>query len=239
VRYARPAGFTRLEAGARRPVLVFLVLAAACAAPPDAAVEGSVAVAGAPTAPPRFEDLPAGNRYDGPPASVDLDSHPLARTFQTALGAGAAEGPNMAGALTLVSWGCGTMCHRAMVVDAATGRVVAQLESPLGWAFRRDSDLLIENPPERVAESPCPACRTRYLVRSGESLLPVPAHAFPAASIDPVPRGLVIRTRAEELPALAVSSPAAIRDQRVPIPDPPRRRAVARGGPPVLRAMMI
>jgi len=212
MRHTRPSDLPLHNGGARRPLLLFIALAAACAAPPDGTGERSGAEAEAPTAPPRFEDLPAGNRYHGPPAAIDLDSHPLARTFQTALHAGAAKGPNLAGDLTVVSWGCGTMCQRAMVVDAATGRVLAQLDAPLGWAFRRDSDLLIENPPERVAENPCPACRTRYLIRSGEGLLPVPEGAFPPAVMDPHSRGLVIRTRARESPALAGSAPAAVRD---------------------------
>jgi predicted small secreted protein len=202
--------------GARSPIWSILLLSAtlstACAPPRGAAADVAREGEALPTAPPRFEDLPASSRYDGPPAGIDLDSHPRARTFRTALRAGVAGGPNFAGSLTVIAWGCGTMCQQAMVVDAATGRVLVELEAPLGWAFRPDSDLLIENSPGRVAESPCPACTTRYMVWEGGELIAVPGESFPPADMDPHARGLVIRTRAGERRALASAEGASRED---------------------------
>ncbi len=71
---------------------------------------------------PRFENYTA-PVYRGKSAPVNLASAKGASNFRTRLREGAKEGINFAGRYTLVSWGCGTSCLQAAVIDAKTGRV--------------------------------------------------------------------------------------------------------------------
>jgi hypothetical protein len=103
---------------------------------------------------PRFEDHPAGERFTGTPAPVDLSSAEGARRFRTVLRDGAAKGPNFAGHYTFVQWGCGSSCQSFAIVDARTGRVTFGNQSlSVGADYRLDSRLLVANPPERWLES--------------------------------------------------------------------------------------
>ena len=72
---------------------------------------------------PKFEDFPARENVTSP-ASVDLKSHRLARTYRTQLRRGAARGPNFGAYYTVVGWGCGTSCVSFAIVNARTGRVI-------------------------------------------------------------------------------------------------------------------
>jgi hypothetical protein len=121
---------------------------------------------------PEFEELPANGRISGRPAPVDLGSHPRARRYRSALGAGAAAGPNFAGHLTVVTWGCGTLCQEFMIVDARTGEVHEGRTTHVGVEYRLDSRLLVVNPPARAAEAGCPPerCVPQYLAWNGERL---------------------------------------------------------------------
>ncbi|WP_133244987.1 hypothetical protein [Caulobacter radicis] len=69
----------------------------------------------------RFDGHPA-KAWSGVPAKPVLDT-PDKRLFRTALREGAAQGPNFAGHMTIVQWGCGTSCVAWAAVDARTGRV--------------------------------------------------------------------------------------------------------------------
>jgi len=103
--------------------------------------------------PPRFEDFPILEKFEGAPAPVNLLSHPIAPRFKTALTKGAKEGPNFAGHYTIVSWGCGTMCQVVAVVDAKTGTVYfAPFLTELGAEFRINSNLFVVNPPNEIKE---------------------------------------------------------------------------------------
>lgn len=73
--------------------------------------------------PPPFERYRTGETYAGPPAAVDLASHPRARIFRTMLRLGAKEGPNFAGHFTIIGWGCGSSCLDFAIVDAKNGAV--------------------------------------------------------------------------------------------------------------------
>ena len=96
---------------------------------------------------PRFEDFPATEEFSGTPAPVDLASQPWASLYRTVLREGAADGPDFAGAYTVVSWGCGTQCQQWAVVDARTGRVHGfPFDSGLGLDYRLDSRLVVVNP---------------------------------------------------------------------------------------------
>jgi hypothetical protein len=184
----------------RRVCLGLLLAAGACAprvAPPEApivdpgvrtdtlALAGGAAPAADDTLPPRpgwarvpaprWEDFPATERFAGTPAPADLGSRPWAREFRTVLRAGAAAGPNFAGAYTIVLWGCGTQCQRWAVVDARTGRVHGHpFDAELGVDFRRDSRLVAVNP-LRPDETPSPwRPAPAYFAWDGREMVRVP-----------------------------------------------------------------
>ena len=72
---------------------------------------------------PRFEDFSAVVRYTGTIAAPDVKSQPKARMFRTRLRKAAREGVNFAGRYILASWGCGSGCQDAGIIDAKTGKV--------------------------------------------------------------------------------------------------------------------
>lgn len=103
---------------------------------------------------PTFAQFPARSSVPrARPVAPVLDT-PAARRYRTVIRRGAARGPNFAGAFTVVLWGCGTECQQLAIVDARTGRVfVASFVTTAGVSFRRESRLLIANPPENTREA--------------------------------------------------------------------------------------
>src|SRR5690349_16279502 len=93
---------------------------------------------------------PAGPPYKGEPAPVNFASHKDARTFRTRLREAAPTGPNFAGHMTIVLWGCGTSCQMVALIDARDGRVAFGPNASLGAKYWLDSRLLVLNPPEDV-----------------------------------------------------------------------------------------
>jgi hypothetical protein len=142
-------------------LLWILCLSVGCDGGPPAAPKvaapvsiGSVAATPAPSSPapaePRFEDFPveAHERVRGEPAAVDFSANPASYRFRTRLRNGAAAGPNFAGSIAAVQWGCGTNCRVIAFVEVSTGRVLRQtMLTSAGVDFRRDSRLLIADPP--------------------------------------------------------------------------------------------
>lgn len=99
--------------------------------------------------PPRFSSYKVKSTFKGKPAPVVLRGNPTARRFRTALREGTRKGPNFAGHYTVVEWGCGTECQQMAIVNAKTGHVyIPDFALSLGADYRRDSSLLIANPPE-------------------------------------------------------------------------------------------
>jgi hypothetical protein len=99
-----------------------------------------------------FDAYPAPS-WSGAPAKPVLDT-PDKRLFRTALRAGAAKGPNFAGHMTIVEWGCGAGCMAWAAVDARTGRVTKSPDADYvetlhvgggisGVNYRGDSRLLV------------------------------------------------------------------------------------------------
>jgi hypothetical protein len=91
--------------------------------------------------------------WKGRPEPVKLDT-PFARLFRTVLRQGAARGPNFAGHMTIVEWGCGSSCVEWAAVDAKTGKVFRLPDADYletlhvgagmsGVNFRSDSRLLV------------------------------------------------------------------------------------------------
>ena len=110
---------------------------------------------------PRFEDYPSIEAFTGRPAPALIESTRYGRMFGTRLREGARQGPNFAGAFTVVVWGCGSSCQIVAVVDARTGALSEQtLRTTNGVAFRRASRLFIADPVH--ADDPpldtCAAC---------------------------------------------------------------------------------
>jgi hypothetical protein len=100
----------------------------------------------------RYDDHLA-ETWRGAPARPVLDT-PSKRLFRTVLREGAAKGPNFAGHMTIVRWGCGSSCVSWAAVDARTGKVTElpgvdyfstiHVGGNLGGVnFRRDSRLLV------------------------------------------------------------------------------------------------
>jgi hypothetical protein len=78
---------------------------------------------------PAFEDYPVATRWRGKPATVKFDGKGLPDSDARAreiVELAAEDGPNFAGRFTLARWGCATGCFRMVVIDAPTGRVVAE-----------------------------------------------------------------------------------------------------------------
>lgn len=96
-----------------------------------------------------FEDFPAENVFDGTPVQIDYNSHKLAREFKTVMTSAVRAGPpNFAGHYIFVSWGCGSPCQMSAIVDAKTGKVYEGLGSGVGFDIRKNSKLVIVNPPD-------------------------------------------------------------------------------------------
>ena len=88
--------------------------------------------------PPRFEDYPVKEIFKGTPARPVLATTEELR-FRTVIRQGVTKGwgvvdaatgkemprpgPNFAGHYVLITWGCGSPCLMAAIVDAVTGRV--------------------------------------------------------------------------------------------------------------------
>lgn len=86
---------------------------------------------------PRFEDYPVSESFQGTPATPNLLT-PEERRFRTVIREGVAKGyrvvdqpggkerpgPNFAGHYFIVTWGCGSPCLMAAIVDAKSGRVL-------------------------------------------------------------------------------------------------------------------
>lgn len=103
---------------------------------------------------PRFEDFLVESFFEGSSVNVNFESHENAKKFKTAIANGARDGLNFAGKYVLISWGCGTMCQTIAIVDADNGNIYfAPFSSSLGVEFKKDSSLLIVNPPNKIKET--------------------------------------------------------------------------------------
>jgi hypothetical protein len=146
---------------------------------PSALNLASAATREAAPAVPRFEDypVPPPEIFRGRSAPVDFSTDPGSRRFRTVLRAGTAKGPNFAGYIAAITWGCGTSCQVTAFVDVRTGRIVRQsIISNIGVAYRPDSRLFVADPPERRrpdAPADCISCgQTAYYLWQGNRLVP-------------------------------------------------------------------
>ncbi|MBC7989961.1 MAG: hypothetical protein H7Y19_10325 [Luteimonas sp.] len=108
-----------------------------------------------------FTNFPVTAIYKGAPAAVDFSSLPELKQFRTVLKNGAAKGPNFAGNLTIVSWGCGTSCLAVAILSAESGKILSRLNTCGGVEYKLDSALLIANPPDPDTIYPA-GCKTEF-----------------------------------------------------------------------------
>ena len=132
---------------------------------------------------PRFEDYPVTGTFKGTPATPQIVT-PEERRYRTVIRQGVTKGwgvedgitgremvgagPNFAGHYIIVTWGCGSPCLMAAIVDLKTGRVFPPPFHPkpghtyfqVPWEFpskaldyRLNSRLLIANICESTTES--------------------------------------------------------------------------------------
>jgi hypothetical protein len=107
---------------------------------------------------PSFEDYPSIEAISGRPAPVLVESARYGRMFRTRLREGSRQGPNFAGAFTVVVWGCGSSCQIIAVIDARTGALSEQtLRTTNGVEFRPESRLFIADP-VHADDPPLDAC---------------------------------------------------------------------------------
>jgi hypothetical protein len=97
---------------------------------------------------PRFEDYRATESFKGKPAAPVLRTSED-RMYRTRIREGTATGPNFAGYLTIVEWGCGAGCVSIAVVDARTGAVyrapfrALSTETAEALEYKLDSRMLL------------------------------------------------------------------------------------------------
>ena len=124
---------------------------------------------------PTFEQFAEAETFTAKPAPPLLKT-PAQRSFHTAIREGAAKGPNFAGHYTIVTWGCGSGCVSAVVVDAKSGTVHSLPFSNLGMdaSIEGDSEpLLFKFNSRLLIASGCPGerdCATYYYEWAGERL---------------------------------------------------------------------
>lgn len=96
-----------------------------------------------------FEDYTTPHIYKGNHAVIKLNSHELARQYKTIITETYyKEGLNFAGHYCFIWWGCGSPCKGSAVVDLKTGDVYEGPTSSLGYEFKKNSRMIIINPPD-------------------------------------------------------------------------------------------
>ena len=89
-----------------------------------------------PNHPPRFEDFPVAENWNGPPA-LKLTTR-SERMFRTRLTDAGKEPPNFAGHYRIAYWGCGSVCSAGALIDLQTGEVFPPpLSKPNGRGWER------------------------------------------------------------------------------------------------------
>jgi len=57
---------------------------------------------------------------------------------------------NFCGKFIIIQWGCGTECQTGVIINALTGKIVTLPTSEWGVEYRKNSRLLIINPPSKT-----------------------------------------------------------------------------------------
>lgn len=84
--------------------------------------------------------------YTGPLAPPDFNSYPEIRRFITRINTTCAStGVNFGGKYTLVSWGCGSNCSNAVIVNRINGEILNAPFATLGRTFHPNSSMIAIN----------------------------------------------------------------------------------------------
>jgi hypothetical protein len=87
--------------------------------------------------------------FRGRRAKVDYSSSKTARRFRSAINWSISKfGVNYAGYYNLARWGCGTNCINGAITDLRNGKVYDIPDATMAYKYRKDSRLLIVNPPD-------------------------------------------------------------------------------------------
>jgi len=100
-------------------------------------------------------------------AKLDLNSHELGRQFRTAIRESYNDSENLfAGHYTFATWGCGSPCQMNVLIDRRTGKIYDAPNSSVGSEFKKDSRMLIINPPEETNYfyNNCPYCKPEIYI---------------------------------------------------------------------------
>ena len=80
---------------------------------------------------------------------LDFSKYKYKKTFITVTKEGVKDnGINFAGHFCFVYWGCGSPCKLSAVVDMKTGIVYNGLSGETGYKFKKNSKVIIVNPPD-------------------------------------------------------------------------------------------
>ncbi len=84
-------------------------------------------------------------------AKIDLSSNELGKKFRTVIRTDY-ENPksHFAGHYSFSFWGCGSPCQMSVIVDRKTGKIYDSPTATRGYEFRKDSRMLIVNPPDSL-----------------------------------------------------------------------------------------
>lgn len=100
------------------------------------------------TSPIQYEKFSV-DTFIGKRAGINSSSNKTARRFRSAITWSIDKfGMNFAGHYNLARWGCGTSCQNGAITDLKTGRVYDIPTAAFDYAFRKDSRLLVVNPPD-------------------------------------------------------------------------------------------
>lgn len=80
-------------------------------------------------------------------APINYSSNPLSKEFKTAITKAYKLGVNFGGHYTFAEWGCGSPCQMSVLVDVKTGVVYDGVSGSYGYDYKKNSLMLIVNPP--------------------------------------------------------------------------------------------
>jgi hypothetical protein len=96
-----------------------------------------------------FKDFKVDQVFKGEKTKINYNSNRLAREFRTVITNGYLEGGvNFGGHYRFISWDCGAPCSLFALVDVMDGKVYEGFIAPLGFDYRKDSRMMIANPPD-------------------------------------------------------------------------------------------
>lgn len=96
-----------------------------------------------------FNDFKVAHLFDSKKAPIKYNSNITARRYKTVITeAYNKEGQNFAGHYCFTYWGCGSPCQESALVDLEDGKVYDGPAASLAYAFKKNSTMLIVNPPD-------------------------------------------------------------------------------------------